>query len=112
MKLTVIKSGGSVPAGAYQSVFSGVESVENEYGKGYRWTFQTDDGKQIVGFSDRERPPTTGNKTGRWLAALSGKPLSDGLDVDTDAYVGKRYMVIVQDTGEGKTRLETFSLIG
>lgn len=111
MLLTIQDSYESVPAGAHQAAFTGMKPTETTNGKAYRWSFRTDDGKEISGLSDAESPPTTRNKTGRWLCALSTKPLQAGVQVDPEQYVGKRYLVMVAAAPDNRTKLETFSAI-
>ena len=113
MKFTIQESGGDgVPAGTYQAEFAEFNhELETSNGKAIRWAFTTDDGRTVSGLSDRESPPTTKNKTGRWLAAISGKPLTAGVEVDPTDYIGQRYLLIVADKGNGIGKLETFSKI-
>jgi hypothetical protein len=99
------------PAGTYQCQFVGISSIETSKGKAHRWAFQSKDGRAISGLSDANTPPTTKNKTGRWLAALSGQPLNAGVSVEPQNYVGKSYLVIVSPAENGRTKLETFSAI-
>lgn len=107
--LTIKTSNEYVPVGTYKGTFQGLEEVTNDHGNAWRWVFQLDDGRTLTGISDRDKPPTPKNKTGRWLSALSKKPLSDGVSVDTDAFVGKTYLLIVADNGNERTKLDTFS---
>jgi hypothetical protein len=109
MLFTITDSYENVPAGTYQATFSGMKETETANGKAYRWAFKADDGRTISGLSDAEKPPTTKNKTGRWLCALGAKPLQAGTEVDPDSYIGKRYFVIVAAALDNKTKLETFS---
>jgi hypothetical protein len=111
MEFIIHESGGDgVPPGTYQGVFDSFDcELETSKGKAIRWAFKADDGRTIDGISDRESKPTTKNKTGRWLAAISGKPLTVGTAVDPTQYIGKRYLLIVSDGGGGKGKLDTFS---
>jgi hypothetical protein len=74
-----------------------------------RWRFETDEGAEVGYFSDTK--PTTKNKVGRWLAALSGKALTDGVAVNDSEYIGRRYMLIVEANDKGGTSLNTFTAI-
>ena len=103
--MTIKASGDLVKPGQYQTTFKGIESQETENGPAIRWIFETDNGQRISGLTDLG--PTTKNKPGRWLSALSGKPISDGISVNTDDYIGKRYLVIVQPYKDS-SRIETF----
>jgi len=108
MLLTIQSSNEGVPAGHYKAKFDELGEIETSKGKAWRWVFKSEDGLTISGLSDRESPPTTKNKTGRWLSALSDKPLQKGVSVDPTEYVGKRYLCIVTAKENGTT-LETFT---
>lgn len=43
------------------------------------------------------------------LAGLSGKPLIPGEDHDVEAYVGKKFIIVVVNTDSGGTRVESVS---
>ena len=113
MIFTIQESGGDgVPPGNYQGTFSKFDdTLETSNGKAIRWAFTVDDDRIVSGISDRESPPTTKNKTGRWLAAISSQPLTAGTSVDPLDYIGHRYLLIVGDAGQGRGKLETFSRI-
>jgi hypothetical protein len=110
--LTIKASNENIPAGSHKATFRGIEQIEvsRQAGKepAWRWVFyDAANDRTITGISDYTKP-TTNNKFGRWLAALSGKPLSDGTAVNTDDYIGKEYVLIVVDK-DGKTALNTFA---
>lgn len=107
--LTIRTSQDFAPVGTHNAKFVGIEPIENKWGNGYRWVFETNEGKKISGFSDRDKPPTPNNITGRWLSALSKQPATDGARINTDDFIGKPYMLIVAPNGDNKTKLETFS---
>jgi hypothetical protein len=100
-----------VPAGAHKAVFRGITPTETCKGEAYRWVFEVVDGdlkgKTASDLSDRK--VTTMNKTGRWLCALSGKPLADGTEVNPEDYVGKKYLVIVEAKENGRNKIATFT---
>ncbi|WP_236621268.1 hypothetical protein, partial [Rhodopirellula sallentina] len=77
MQYVIQESGGDgVSPGNYEATFSAFDdSIETSNGKAIRWVFTLSDDRIVSGISDREAPPTTKNKTGRWLAAISGRPL-------------------------------------
>ena len=109
-KLTVKTAG--VPIGSYTCKFVGTESVDHaEYGDGLKWIFQVVEGS-LSGketYRTTKPDPTPKNSCGKFLAALAGEAPSDGLDVDTDDYIGRRYMVMVgASQGGDSTRIETF----
>ena len=107
----VIKQGGEyepVPAGAHNAIFKELKRIETQYGGRYQWLFELNDGRSISAFS-AVQAPTTKNKTGRFLAALSGKPLAAGTAVNPADYIGMEYMVIVVPSDNGGTKLEMFN---
>ena len=86
----------NAPAGVYQPcIFKGLDECETAKGKAYRWRFDLPDGKPITELSDREHPPTVRNKTGRFLAALAGKPPVAGTSVEPNDFVGRKYLIVV-----------------
>jgi hypothetical protein len=112
MLLTIKKTSfEDVPAGAHQAVFKGITPTETCKGEAFRWNFEVVEGnfkgKMASDLSDRKT--TTMNKTGRWLCALSGKPLADGTVVNPDDYVGRKYLVIVEAKENGRNKIATFT---
>ena len=109
-KLTVKTSG--VPIGSYVCEFAGVESVDHEeYGPGLKWIFRILEGQYTREecYRTTKPQPTPKNSCGKFLAALAGKAPADGLDVDTDDFIGRRYAVMVgASQGGDSTRIETF----
>jgi hypothetical protein len=100
-----------VPAGAHKAKFKGITPTETCKGEAYRWSFEVLEGdyrgKVASDLSDRK--VTTMNKTGRWLSALSGKPLADGTEANPDDYIGKTYLVIIEAKENGKNKIATFT---
>jgi hypothetical protein len=107
--MTIGTSGNSLPVGAHQATFLGLSQENNKEGKPmFVWNFEAD-GKAVKGFTDAGQP-TDGNKLGRWLCGLAGKPLKAGDSYDPDTYIGKRYMLIVTPAKSGNgTRIDTFT---
>ncbi len=107
----------AVPAGVYQPCsFKALEECETNKGKAYRWKFTVEQegpqkGAAISELSDREHNPSVRNKTGRFLAALLGKPAAIGMTVEPGDYVGKKYLVVVtpKPGPDNKTGIATFS---
>jgi len=94
--------------GAYPGVFQGLTIKETKNGNAYLWSFKLADGKILTRFTGEPgKPATMGNRYGKWLCALAGKPISE-CAVDPDTYVGRQYMCIVVAEGV----LETFTLMG
>jgi hypothetical protein len=118
MLFTVTNAFECVPAGIYKGEFVSVEETTTSKGKAWRWKFKITDakasGKIVCELSDGERPASPANKTGRFLAALIGKPVADGDSVNPDDYIGKAYMLVIEpkpNAKPGETRLTTFSAI-
>jgi hypothetical protein len=107
MLFTIVPSFEQVPPGSYPSSFVEIQQIETSKGKAFKWVFKTEDGKFVSGLTDGESSPSPKNKMGRWLSALSGKPLASGLAVNTDPFIGKKYLCIVAGAESGP-RLETF----
>ena len=111
MPRLVVKNSG-VPIGSYVCEFVGTEPVEHdEYGDGLKWIFKIVEGT-LAGkecFRTTKPEPTPKNSCGKFLAALDGKTPADGLDIDTDDFIGRRYAVMVgASQGGDSTRVETF----
>jgi len=96
MFLTPIKSAyAETKPGQYPCTFTGIEEKVTSRGKALRWTFKDENGNTISDLSDANAPPTPKNKTGTWLVALTGQQLTPDKPINTDDYVGKKYLVIV-----------------
>lgn len=96
--------------GTYRGTFRLLDDIETKNGKAYRWVFDEIEGgscSTISGLSDREARATIKNKTGRWLSALAGQSLAKAGSVNPDSYFGKRYALIVDESG----KLDTFTKI-
>ena len=94
-----------VPEGNYAADFVGYEQkTHEEYGEGLCWEWQIADGKYKGRSVYRTTScnPTTRNACGAVLAALGGQSQSDGVTVNPDSYIGKRYLVIVKKSPSGK----------
>lgn len=101
---------GGCPVGSYAATFDGCEETTNEqFGAGLRWKWKVTAGPQAGQIAGRTTgtTPTTRNGCGKMLAAVTGKPLNIGDDVDLQEFVGKPYMIIVAATDSGGTRVET-----
>ena len=101
-----------LPLGQYLCEFVGAEECDNDlYGPGWKWVFEVVEGEQEGRKALRvtSNLPTPKNSCGRFLAALSGKTPQDGLDLDTDDFVGRRYHVMIESCGNGdSTRIASF----
>jgi hypothetical protein len=113
MKLKV--SGGSVPAGAYTAKFIGIESIPadpvRDYGEGIRWQFEILSGPYKGGRTSRITTaiPSLKNACGKMLQGISGKNLASGDEIDVETFVGHNFLIVVQATESGATRVETAS---
>ena len=104
-----IEAGGStVPAGAFRATFVDVEPTEHEeFGAGLRFIFKVvggghygEDATRIT--SDR---PTPKNAAGRMIAGITGSGLTPGMQVDLVSHVGKEFLIQVEETKNGSTRI-------
>jgi len=111
MSMLLKVSAGGVPAGSYLAAFLGVEATNNEFGDGLRWQFEVAAGPSKGSKTSRttSQSPTPKNACGKMLAGLSGKPLIPGEDHDVEAYVGKKFIIVVVNTDSGGTRVESVS---
>jgi hypothetical protein len=107
MLVTIKSSSVGLGVGNHKASFVGIEATTTVKGAAWRWKFRTDDGQDVGYFSGDV--PSSLNKAGRWLSALSGKPV--GVPIQTDDYVGKRYLLIITNGENGGTKLETFTAI-
>jgi hypothetical protein len=116
MALMTVTSGG-VPVGNYTGRFGGVEDVlanpEKKFGPGIRWKFTIDDGPYCGQSVSRVTAPapTFKNSCGKMLAGLVGRALSQDEQVDSDTFLGRRYMLVVAAGQEGGTRVEAVMLM-
>ena len=108
-QFTIQESAGKIPAGMYHGTFMGISKPkEYEHGMSIQWHFKLDSGQKLLGFTSCDNPPTTQNKLGRWLSAISGKPLAGDTVVSPADYAGNRYVLSVIASGHDKTKLDTF----
>ncbi len=112
MSLTFeIKAGAGVPAGFYKARFKEVEQTEHdEYGAGLKFVFEVVDGEQKGGAATRitSPSPTPKNAAGRMIAGITGTSLVPGAKIDLAPFVGKLYLVQVENVASGNgTRIST-----
>ncbi|SRR5579871_2024141 len=111
MPVFTVSSGG-VPAGSYTGTFVGIEAQPENKEKGYpagiRWKFAIDAGPHAAQTASRVTggTPSPKNSCGKMLSGLIGRALKEGEQVDPDAYLGKRYMLVVATGQGGGTRVE------
>jgi hypothetical protein len=102
----LFKTAITVPPGAYVARFTScIPTNHPEYGKGVVFKFDILKGKfagQIVGVTcNSENPPTAGNKLGKILAGLLGRPFRPHESVDPDAFIGGIYHIVTTQNAAG-----------
>ena len=106
-----VKAGGGPPAGFYKAKFLTVEPTEHEeYGTALKFVFEVSDGehKNEVATRITSNTPTPKNAAGRMLSGLTGETLAPGRTVDLDPFVGREYLLQVENTANGNgTRIST-----
>jgi hypothetical protein len=110
-KVKISTSG--LPVGAYTCTFEGIEETNHaDYGFGWKWIFEVIDGPHAGErcYRTTKAAPTVKNSCGRFLAALVGKRPEDGLEVDTNDFIGEEYTVVIEDSpNSDSTRIGTFA---
>jgi hypothetical protein len=123
MQFTVGESGGKFGASEGQHVakFLGVTMMptHDDAGKllppkigqdgkpmepGMSWEFEVAEGSDKGKIASRisGKHPNPKNIAGRLMAAVSGKYLKPGVEINLDQYVGKLYLITVEPTSTGK----------
>jgi hypothetical protein len=114
MAMFTVSSGG-VPAGSYNGTFAGIEAQPENKEKGYpagiRWKFIIDAGPHAGQTASRitGTTPSPKNGCGKMLSGLIGRALKEGEQIDPDAYIGKRYLLVVAAGQGGGTRVEAIA---
>lgn len=98
---------------SYLCAFVGIEEADYpQYGAGWKWVFQVMGGEHSNAkvYRSTANSPTQGNSCGRFLGMLTGESvLAEGVEIDTDQFVGRLYEVFVEDTPTGtSTRIASF----
>jgi hypothetical protein len=107
-KLVVRRAG--PPPGTFRGRFLGVEtSTHVQYGAGLRFLFEVVSGPHAGLRASRVTPAalTLTNAGGRMLSALTGRPLRADEAVDIDEFIGREYILTVEETPTGATRVAT-----
>lgn len=97
-----------LPVGVYDAKFVGIERTTHpEFGDGLRFEWCISGGKcnGKSAYRTTGTTPTPRNGAGKMLAALAGTSPIDGLSIDADEFVGKTYVVVVEATESGSTRV-------
>lgn len=126
MKLGYSKSQYEVEVGQYTAAFDGVNFLEPKPGEGPRlgrdgkpmppamaWRFKILDGPEAGKQADKitGRVPSPKNGCGRFLVAISGQILRDGVEIDLAPFVGKRYRINVVESDNGGTHVSDQGII-
>jgi hypothetical protein len=127
MQLTFSKSKFDVAEGQYLARFNGTELLEPKPGEaprmgqdgkpmapGMAWRFEIVEGENTGKIADRVtgRLPGPKNLCGRFLAAISGQILKDGMTVDLQQFVGKLYRInVVQKERSDGTCVSDMGLV-
>ena len=107
--ILTVSSGEGVPAGSYWATFAGVEPVNNEFGDGLRWQFQVASGPHKGSKTSRttQPKPSPKNGCGKVLMGLLGRSLNAGETFDVEQFVGKTYLIVVAQTENGGSRVDS-----
>ena len=106
-----IKAGGGPPAGFYKGTFQTVETTEHEeFGPGLKFVFAISEGDHKGESATRitGSEPTPKNAAGRMISGISGETLTPEKSVDLTPFVGREYLLQVEDCKSGNgTRVVT-----
>ena len=112
MKFTT--TSGGIPVGTYAVEFVSATDFEgnssNEYGPAVLLTWQVTNGDLEGETATRIVSAKLSPKSNlyRFVTALKGSKPEVGEQIDLDTFVGTTGMVVVEETGNGGTRVETF----
>jgi len=109
MSTLTMKASG-VPVGGYEAEFVEWEqSVHEQFGDRIGFRFRViggaHDGTETTRFTGAKLSPKSA--LAKVLSGLAGQKIEVGDSVDPDKFVGKRYMVVVEETESGATRVES-----
>lgn len=111
MILTMKENKFGVPVGNYVCKFTGVETnTHPEHGEGLEWQFEVVRGPHAGGKTSRTTGtvPSAKNACGRMLGGLTGGAISPGAEVNLAHFVGKKYLVMVENNSTNTgTRIGT-----
>ena len=93
-----------IEPGIHPITVTGLEIKQAKTGGEYlRWEFTRDDGKITSANSSIEMTP--GNKTGKWYAAVTGRPTVVGEQRALSEVIGKPGTILVELNAEGFTKV-------
>ncbi|NLF73189.1 MAG: hypothetical protein GX575_29485 [Candidatus Anammoximicrobium sp.] len=110
LEFEITVGGGCVPAGFYRATFEGVEATEHEeFGPGLRFIWEVIGGEHAGEKATRitSDKPTPKNAAGRMIAGLTGQTLKPRVRIDLAPSVGQEYLLQVEETPNGSTRVST-----
>ena len=110
MRKFTLKPGGP-PPGTYRARLGSVrDTMHLEFGAGMRFEFEIIEGAQTGDKVSRITGilPTPANAAGRMLSGLAGK-LALHEEVDISDFVGREYLIVVEEVREGVTRVASVS---
>lgn len=101
----------SVPAGAYDAVFTGVEEKSFKFGDRKIWAFEIEggdhDGRTVSAFSGTQA--TLKSNCAKYLSMLAGSTPEKDRSIDPDDYIGRQYRITVEESDNGEsTRVTDF----
>jgi hypothetical protein len=103
-----VMSSVGAPKGVYNAKFVAVYPTKHaEYGDGYRFEFEVLSGEFAGRLVSRVtgNEPTPANILGRLLNGLVGRELAPKEEIDVNVLVGQPYLVTVEETKPGLTRV-------
>ncbi|MEO2035578.1 MAG: hypothetical protein ABGZ35_26160 [Planctomycetaceae bacterium] len=109
MKFTMTVGEG-IPAGGYSAEFIGVEEFENEYGPGVRLKWKVNDGEHAGAEPSAmcSQKLSAKSKLHKFVKALKGGEIAAGEEIDLQTYVGVRGLIVVVESDNGATYVDSF----
>ena len=110
LQFEIVQGGSTVPAGIFKMAFQTVEPTSHdEFGPGLKFCFEVIDGEHAGEQATRitSDKPSPKNSAGRMITGIVGRSISPGENIDLAFYVGKKYLVQVEDAKGGGTRIAT-----
>ncbi|BCW96781.1 MAG: hypothetical protein WHS44_10585 [Fimbriimonadales bacterium] len=95
MPITItVRENAPIPTGEYRVELTAIELADGQFGQQLRWTFSVlDHGKTLIAYSSVSE--SLNAKCVRWAAALLGRAIKPGEQVNFDALVGKTAIATV-----------------
>lgn len=110
-----VASGSGVPAGSYNARFAGLDTYEenaDRFGEGIilRFAILSGDHKGEEATRICSKKFSAKSNLYKFAKALAGRDLEAGESFDFADFVGKKGMIVVEETDSGSTRVATFLL--